>query len=498
VLFRSARIGVHTTGGVKGLIRDFRLTDTVIGLQRSRVTGILTVENAGARKRVFINNGDMVFAASDLSSDTIGEMLLRKGRLTPGQLALVRREMESSGQKEGAVLVRMGHLKPRDLVIAVRQLVEEIILGLFGMGEGRFRFEAMPLPPHEVISLKLSAANLIFNGIKKVEDLRYIERDMPPLSAAIAVSEDPIDLYQDLKLDYAATRIISCIGGGSTIGEVIRSSGIEEAEAVRTIYALLSVKVVAVSDEGYEGEEPSLGEIIGEEEGVEPGARPELDPALKAEIEQMHARCYDIGYYGVLGVKDDSGLAQIKTAYYRAAKKFHPDIHFTLADDALKDMLSDIFSYIYEAYSTLSDPARRKEYDDLIRIKPARLSSSVEKAREKFREGRGLLKLGRFEEAELLLGQAVYFDHSVAEYHYYYGLALVRQKKFKAGEKAVGRALRIEPFNPTFLTEQGFIFLELGFPSRARGLFEKALQAAPDNAPAMAGLKKVRAMEDPA
>ena len=59
-------------------------------------------------------------------------------------------------------------------------------------------------------------------------------------------------------------------------------------------------------------------------------------------------------YYIILGIPSDSSLTQIKSAYRRLAKEFHPD-HYGH---------SSPFLNIQEAYSVLSDPARRRSYDN--------------------------------------------------------------------------------------------------------------------------------------
>jgi molecular chaperone DnaJ len=64
-------------------------------------------------------------------------------------------------------------------------------------------------------------------------------------------------------------------------------------------------------------------------------------------------------YYSVLGVSASSNQDQIKRAYRKLAKKYHPDAN---AGDKAS---TERFKEISEAYSVLSDAAKRKQYDQL-------------------------------------------------------------------------------------------------------------------------------------
>lgn len=64
-------------------------------------------------------------------------------------------------------------------------------------------------------------------------------------------------------------------------------------------------------------------------------------------------------YYAILGVSRDASDEDIKKAFRKLARQYHPDV----ARD--KKTAEDKFKEINEAYEVLSDPAKRKKYDAL-------------------------------------------------------------------------------------------------------------------------------------
>lgn len=64
-------------------------------------------------------------------------------------------------------------------------------------------------------------------------------------------------------------------------------------------------------------------------------------------------------FYEILGVPESASQGEIKKAYRKLAKQYHPDAN---PDDP---SATDRFKEVGEAYSVLSDPEKRKQYDQM-------------------------------------------------------------------------------------------------------------------------------------
>ncbi|MDT8324159.1 MAG: DnaJ domain-containing protein, partial [Bacteroidota bacterium] len=76
-------------------------------------------------------------------------------------------------------------------------------------------------------------------------------------------------------------------------------------------------------------------------------------------------------YYEILGVKENASSEEIKKAYRRLAKEYHPDRHQGDAQAEAK------FKEIGEAYDVLKDAGRRRKYDELRRYSSGQAQESM-------------------------------------------------------------------------------------------------------------------------
>lgn len=473
---------------VSGLLKYYPLYDILLDLQRSDSTGFLEISKDLIYKRIYFDSGVMLFATSNLEEDRIAEILLKSGKITNDQYYHVVSVMTKGNRLQGKVFVDLGYLKPHDFMLAVKYQAEEIILGLFLWRDGDVKFKETPLPAN-IIRLKLSASNLIFQGINKINNPEYFKHISPPLDTVLYYSNDPINLFQDILFAEKDKYVLSLLDGHLTIKEILSISSLGSFQTLKVLCALLVTRMIDIKEKGTL-EDQSLIDIIAE-------PREYADEAFLKEIEDIYIKCQSMDYYSILGIGRDATQEVIRKAYFKNAKKFHPDRHMHVTSAAIKNKLTLIFSYNADAYKILSNISEKEKYDKSLKLlKPDSKMNNLEIAKQWFMEGKKAFKNGLFTEAFNLFSKAIYFDGSVADYHFYLGLTYKHQRRLRDAEKEISMAIHIKPREASYLAEAGYVYLDLGLILRAKSTFQKALKLDSSSERVAQGLRKIKELQE--
>ena len=82
----------------------------------------------------------------------------------------------------------------------------------------------------------------------------------------------------------------------------------------------------------------------------------------------------DANYYEVLEISRYANQREIKSAFRRLARKYHPDRNSTVSDDIMKT--------INIAFEILSDPGKRQQYDETLVVERPRQSDRSDQNRD--------------------------------------------------------------------------------------------------------------------
>jgi tetratricopeptide (TPR) repeat protein len=380
---------------------------------RRRVNSVIVLTREAVEKRVLLRDGVPVMADSNLPSESLGIQLLDGGRITRQDYARVVDLVKTKGCKEGAALLALELVAPRDLFEALKLQVRRRLLDCIGWTRGRFALEPGEVPPEDAAAFRCDPLPLVQEGVAihwtgaAIRAALGAKLEQFPIATPRTDAAAP-RLHRDTDVD----RLVAGIGGTETLGALLAGA---PSTALAAAFVLDGVGAVAfgdapapaADDDGSLDIEVVVAESAGAARAAKPaagraarkagGARGPEAAKLRDEIQALHASLADRNHYELLGVARDANAAAIRRAYFAAAKRFHPDAVARAGLAELRGAADAVFARIAEANATLSDPQRRRDYDAVLEgggedVDTARLIQ----AESLFRKAEILLRGGNF------------------------------------------------------------------------------------------------------
>ncbi len=475
---------------LSGNLREYSLPKIMVSLNRRKATGTLEVSTNLFTKKVFFVSGDAVFAASTCEDDRLGEIMLKAGKINIEQYEKSVELLKKTNKRQGAILVELGYIAPKDLFWGVKHQVKEIIMSLFLLEDGEYRFIPDEVPDDEVITLKMSLGQLLYEGVKRINNWTRIQREMPAMDTVLVLSSDPMSLFQDVALSADEKEILSLIDGKRTVKDILNISKIGSFRALKTLYLLYSLGILVEKKEETV-DKPPVEEMFSEEA---------LDPDVKtfiAEVEELYSKIDSLSAYELLNVKPDTDNRLVKKSYYQLAKRYHPDKYYMLEIEGLKEKLTHIFDAITKAYESIITNTSNEQTADLNMQEQEEPPESDElKAFNQFKRGVNEYKEGNYWAAVDAFRWATRLDPKNPKYWSHLSIALTKvPQRLKQAEEALLEAIKLDPFNPNYYATLGQIYMKAGLKKRARRQFERALKIDPSNRKALKGLKTLEKEE---
>jgi curved DNA-binding protein CbpA len=146
--------------------------------------------------------------------------------------------------------------------------------------------------------------------------------------------------------------------------------------------------------------------------------------------------------YEVLGVKPGASQDEIKSAYRKLIKQYHPD---QFGDNPLKNLAEEKMIEINEAYEALTkNPNNNYNTSNTHTSSNYNNSSNYSDSSYDFQEIRRLIQSRNYLAAENKLNS---LSNRSAEWHYLYGVVLVNKGWFDAALNEMTAAVNMDPNN---------------------------------------------------
>jgi hypothetical protein len=190
-----------------------------------------------------VNEGRLVFASSSSRDDRLGDLLLRRGRISLQQY-LDASQGVTKGKRLGSVLVEQGALEPGDLVKVVVEHTQEVIYSVFQWVDGFYRLKD-GLEGEEKITLRMSTPDVILEGIRRIEAWSRIERGIGGIEARYERAQDWEKEAKQMTLTAETRALLVEHNGIRSVREICQqASMLSDFELCRTVWAFRVIGVL--------------------------------------------------------------------------------------------------------------------------------------------------------------------------------------------------------------------------------------------------------------
>ena len=200
-------------------------------------------------------------------------------------------------------------------------------------------------------------------------------RTFPGLGPDSLVPTVKLNALSGLKLGAEEGFVLSRIDGRLNVAEICLLVPFD-AEVTATILKALA-RAGAIDVPGGDipeplptlrPEEPAIGAAVAQAGGSLLDGL-DLSAEQARRIDEFFATLDTRDAFELLEVPRSADKKEVKRAYFRMSKEFHPDRFFGKSLGPYRDRLSRIFQSVKAAFELLSDDARRAAYLDSVRPK---------------------------------------------------------------------------------------------------------------------------------
>jgi len=166
---------------LEGSLRCFSLSDILQLLGFSGQTGTLTLSQGWNSRTICFEKGRLTYIAAATRLPTVGELLIRAGKLEPARLRVALASAEYASHGLAATLLEWGWVTEEDLKRCRDQVLEETIYSLFLWRNCHFTFESGVLSKVGGLAVDLTTERLIIDGTRRVDEWIAISPYVPSM-----------------------------------------------------------------------------------------------------------------------------------------------------------------------------------------------------------------------------------------------------------------------------------------------------------------------------
>lgn len=389
----------------------------------------------GKLKRIFcVLDGRLAFARSNVIEEQITEVLVERRLVPVGKMSAIRRKAEQESADPLSLLVSSGIVTADALRGWLVTHITEMFTDTMRWDDGEVEW-VIGLPDLEgEFTVEIELVSLVRDyALAQPSITRKMRAAVGAPAATLQYDGDRARLLGGFAAEPLTAHCLAAADGQTPIESVVKSAPASEERCWAVLYALSLLGCVA------------------------PCALAQSDSDSREALLARIRRAERTDHYSLLDIQPTASGDQVRAAYYRLARDYHPDRYRA---GALADMLQQVegyFAKVTAAYNTLIHSELRKAYDLELRAdtsqKPEQDTAFL--AQQNFRAALKLATRGRLNDALKALDNAVKLDSRNALYRLELGKLLGKNPRLR--EEAERQLLEANQLDPSLI--EGYVAL---------------------------------------
>jgi two-component system OmpR family response regulator len=217
-------------------------------IHHHRVSGVVTATSGDVVKKIYLMEGNVIFATSSDRHDSLGAYLQRSALVSSGELSASNGRIDASrGKRHGELLVEMGVLTRDQLRQVVTEQVKAILYSVFSWENGTVTFEVERIRKDELIQLGVSTPQAIVDGIRQLPDPRRVVSRLGPSWTVFDRGEVPVEA-SGVSWSAGELKLLSRVDGRRTLRDLITAGPGDVSANAKLVYAFWMLHLVTRRD----------------------------------------------------------------------------------------------------------------------------------------------------------------------------------------------------------------------------------------------------------
>ena len=216
------------------------LAEMLTTIHRYRVPGIVSVTRDKRVRRLFLDEGVVLYAASNEKDQGLSSFLLKRGILDPDSAREAEARQVREGLRMGQVLLQMGVVTPERLNTAIAGQIREIVLGALDWDAGEAVFEVGARRSADFVRVDIPILDVVLEGIRRTPNVKRLVRRLGSAGTLLEKTAGPPLSH----FEASEQALYDAVDGKTTLKELCARPPRSEVDNARLLYAFFCLGLV--------------------------------------------------------------------------------------------------------------------------------------------------------------------------------------------------------------------------------------------------------------